>query len=312
MALALCKVATHSAGAQDQPVTSEASIELAKALRPDDDHPKVLLFVKGAYCVHCMAHLKRMAASVPENVHVTVFSGSDPEDLKGFPDVPFKLIADPQLKQFAKFGLAGEEMQHGTIVLDNRVGELYRHSGKKPLSDVAPVLAALGYWEAGKQTGLRPQNSADQRSEHRVTWAIDGSKKQPVSSSDLLGQNYVLVLLEDLDNLHCAQAINLFSRASETLEQLSVPTIFVIARSSDLSKRSLGSSESTFKFLADPDKSVWEACHLNKKKSPVCLLVCDRTGQLQSLHYRATDDDVRAVIHMLKQLQTKTQSEISE
>lgn len=306
-------------------VVSQSAIDLPEGSRQDG--PKALLFVKGAYCAHCMAHLKTMANSLPDNVEVSVVSASDEDDLKNFPDLPFQLISDPQLKLFTKFGLVGEEIQHGTILLDEDNREIYRYSGRKPLTDATAVLAAVGRWEArrqiarmqlrsakkrpGEQPDKQLDESLDQRG-HTIRWASPTSENQAIASSDLLGQSYLLVLLEDLEDPHCAQALNLVSQSAHFWEQMSVPTVFVVARSNSQAVASLMRREAKFKFLVDPVKSVWTACHLDEHKSPVCILVCSREGSLQSLHYRANAIEVHAIVDVLKQLDTKSESESSE
>ena len=59
--------------------------------------PSVLLFVRGAFCQHCMTQLTEMATKLSSrNLAVSVISASTEEDLRDFPPVPFTLVADPK------------------------------------------------------------------------------------------------------------------------------------------------------------------------------------------------------------------------
>lgn len=108
------------------------------------DAPSVQFFVKGSYCVHCMAQLTAMAKTlVDEQVAVTVVTGSSEEDLQEFPDLPFALVADPEFKRFKQVGAFEGEAKHATIVRDARGKEFLKRVGDEPFMDGAAVRKAV-------------------------------------------------------------------------------------------------------------------------------------------------------------------------
>jgi FtsP/CotA-like multicopper oxidase with cupredoxin domain/peroxiredoxin len=107
--------------------------------------PSVLLFVKGAFCRHCMAQVTEMAARLSGlDVAVSVISASTEADLRDFPPVPFALVADPGLKLFRRYGVFDGGPRHGTLALDPSGKEVFRSVGDEPLMDAEAVLKSLG------------------------------------------------------------------------------------------------------------------------------------------------------------------------
>lgn len=95
--------------------------------------PRVVLFVLGSFCPHCMAQLSTFAKDLADqNCLVSVVSADTEEDLKKFPDVPFKLVADPDHKVFRRFGAFKGEPKHATVAVDGRGKLVFRTIGDKP------------------------------------------------------------------------------------------------------------------------------------------------------------------------------------
>ncbi|HND56779.1 MAG TPA: multicopper oxidase domain-containing protein, partial [Pirellulaceae bacterium] len=117
---------------------------ISAAIPPADGRPSVLLFVKGAYCSHCMSQLDAMAKQLAgADVSVSVISASTADDLLDFPALPFTLIADPELKLFREYGAFDGDSRHATIVLDEQRRELFKNIGDRPFMDARKVSAVL-------------------------------------------------------------------------------------------------------------------------------------------------------------------------
>lgn len=119
--------------------------KIAASIPDAKGRPAILIFVKGAFCRHCMAQLVKMAAEVAESdVAVAVVSASTVEDLEDFPRVPFTLVADPDHKLFREHRAVDKEPAHATIAFDRAGKEVFRDVGEEPFTDSAAVLKALG------------------------------------------------------------------------------------------------------------------------------------------------------------------------
>lgn len=105
-----------------------------------DGRPRVVLFVQGSFCPHCMAQLATFAKDLSDQQYsVVVVSGDTEEDLKKFPDLPFKLVADPQHKVFRRFGAFNAVPKHATVAMDGQGILVFRTVGEQPYMDTAVV-----------------------------------------------------------------------------------------------------------------------------------------------------------------------------
>lgn len=135
---------------------------------PPRDGTAVMFFVKGSFCPHCMTQLVEMSQALRDrSIDVSVVSASTEEDLKAFPKVPFRMIADPELRLFRKHGIMKGEPQHGTLVArDGR--EVFRQVGPEPLQDVNVVLDALARPSLSVVVDVR---STFETTDDYITWA---------------------------------------------------------------------------------------------------------------------------------------------
>jgi peroxiredoxin len=95
--------------------------------------PRIVLFVQGSFCPECMAQLLAFAKEAGRmKYQITVVSADTEEDLKRFPDVPFKLVADPQHRLFRRFGAFQNKPLHGTFALDGKGSVVFGTTGYTP------------------------------------------------------------------------------------------------------------------------------------------------------------------------------------
>lgn len=142
---------------------------LLNAPQGDRSRPSVLLFVKGANCPNCMSQLHAMATSlVDKQVDVTVVTASSAEDIKAFPNTPFRIIADPALQLFKQNGVFDGAAQHATIVRDAQGTVRHKSVGDEPLMDSSVVLAALALAEPSYVIAVR---GTDDPGDDYLTWS---------------------------------------------------------------------------------------------------------------------------------------------
>jgi FtsP/CotA-like multicopper oxidase with cupredoxin domain/peroxiredoxin len=138
------------------PATGSSTNRISAVIPQSSGKPAVLLFVKGAFCQHCMIQLVEMATKLStQDVVVSVISASTEADLLGFPLVPFTLVADPDLKIFRKYGVFDGETRHATIVIDPSGKEVLRNVGKEPLMDATAVTKSLNQAPPGSRAMLK-------------------------------------------------------------------------------------------------------------------------------------------------------------
>jgi peroxiredoxin len=95
--------------------------------------PRVVLFVQGSFCPECMSQVLAFAKEAERmKYQVTVVSADTEADLKRFPDVPFKLVADSQHKLFRRFGAFRDKPMHGTFALDGKGSVVFGTTGHTP------------------------------------------------------------------------------------------------------------------------------------------------------------------------------------
>lgn len=101
---------------------------------------RIVLFVLGSFCPHCMTQLGTFAKEFTDRQYeVTVVSADTEDDLKRFPHVPFTLLADPEHKLFRRFGAIKDVPKHATVVIDGRGNIVFRTVGEKPFMDVVSI-----------------------------------------------------------------------------------------------------------------------------------------------------------------------------
>jgi peroxiredoxin len=106
---------------------------LSERVGKPNGKPRIVLFVQGSFCPHCMAQLSTFARELSKRkCAITVVSADTEEDLRKFPDVPFTLVADPQHKLFRKFGAFIDGPMHATLALDGKGVVVFRTVGKTP------------------------------------------------------------------------------------------------------------------------------------------------------------------------------------
>ena len=121
-----------------------------------DGNPRVVLFVRGSFCPHCMAQLSTFAKELSKRKFaVAIVSLIRKRTSSKFPDVPFKLVADPQHKLFRKFGAFDNGPLHATVVLDGKGVVVFRTVGTTPFM-MADVLTQ---W-VEKAAAAKPAGSA--------------------------------------------------------------------------------------------------------------------------------------------------------
>lgn len=124
----------------------------------------VLFFVKGSFCPHCMQQLTEMATGLANQaIDVTVISASTQEDLKSFSQTQFRLVADPELKLFKKFGAFDGEAKHATIVFDSSGNELFRNVAELPFTDSRTLLKAIGASSPARREAIATTVSPKER-----------------------------------------------------------------------------------------------------------------------------------------------------
>jgi len=117
---------------------------IASTIPIPNGKPSALFFVQGSLCPHCMTQLNEMATLLARRkLQVAVVSASTEADLRNFPKVPFRLVADPELKLFKKYDAFDGKARHATIVRDGSGEELFRKVGDEPFMDAGVVLASL-------------------------------------------------------------------------------------------------------------------------------------------------------------------------
>lgn len=142
---------------------------LFEQLGKPDGEPRVVVFVLGSFCPHCMSQLLTFATELSlRKINVTVVSADSEADLKKFRDLPYKLVADPKHELFRKFGAYQEKPMHATLVLDGEGTVIFRHVGASPYMDAKTV--ALWAW-VGKASGA-DANSAVQGADQSAFRAV--------------------------------------------------------------------------------------------------------------------------------------------
>jgi FtsP/CotA-like multicopper oxidase with cupredoxin domain/peroxiredoxin len=137
--------------------------------KPPVAAPRVLLFIKGSFCPHCMDQLVQFAQALDaKKAQVTVVTASGMEDVKSFPEVPFEVVADPELKVFRKFGAEAGKPLHATIVLNDRGKPVLEKRGDVPFMDDRAVVAALAQAAPRIVIAVRKTDTTD---DDFITWA---------------------------------------------------------------------------------------------------------------------------------------------
>src|SRR5207249_1573834 len=85
-----------------------------------------------------------------------------------FPTVPFRLVADPELRLFRQFGAFDRGAKHATIVRDGRGREVLRKVGDAPFADPEAVLVALRQAEPAFAVAVANTDTVD---DDYITWA---------------------------------------------------------------------------------------------------------------------------------------------
>jgi peroxiredoxin len=105
-----------------------------------DGQPRIVIFVLGSFCPHCMTQLMTFAKELSaRKLNVTVVSADNEKDLKQFPDVPFNLVSDPKHELFRKFGAYQEKPMHATLAVNGEGKVVFRHVGASPFMNVEMV-----------------------------------------------------------------------------------------------------------------------------------------------------------------------------
>lgn len=121
-----------------------------------DGNPRVVLFVQGSYCPHCMAQISTFARDLGgRHCKVTVVSGDTEDDLNKFPNVPFSLLADPDHRLFRRFGAFGaNKPMHATVAMDGKGNLVFSNIGERPFMDAGVVIR----WIERAQTAETARN----------------------------------------------------------------------------------------------------------------------------------------------------------
>jgi FtsP/CotA-like multicopper oxidase with cupredoxin domain/peroxiredoxin len=140
------------------------------AVAAHPDGPRVMLFVKGSLCPHCMGQITEMAKALGDSkADVVVISAGREDDLKGFPKVPFKLVADPAHDLFRRYGAFKDgEPMHATIVVDRSGKAVLNEVGEAPFLDVGAVRTALVRARTRVAIAVRNTDASD---DDYLTWA---------------------------------------------------------------------------------------------------------------------------------------------
>ena len=133
----------------------------AGALRNDDNAPKLLdangtkrslsefagqahmlVLIRGAFCKHCNSQLADLEKLIdPATTPVIVITPEN--DLAAFEDVPFTVLADPELSVFRKLNALGAEPMHGTFVFDADGKCLLKNIGEEPFANYGELKKVL-------------------------------------------------------------------------------------------------------------------------------------------------------------------------
>ena len=129
---------------QQTKVASRKDPLFERVAKPDGQ-PRIVIFVLGSFCPHCMTQLMTFAEALSvRKLNVTVVSADSAKDLKQFPDVPFNLVSDPKHELFRKFGAYQEKPMHATLALDSDGKVVFRHVGESPFMNVEVVELWVG------------------------------------------------------------------------------------------------------------------------------------------------------------------------
>lgn len=133
--------------------------------------PVVALLIKGSYCPHCLEQVNTFARELtPSGCEVIVVTSEASDDLSKLPDLPFKLLADPDRKLFKKLGAFDREPQHGTFVFDANGNVRFRDTGEAPFMDVARIRQELNLLNAVASVRLTIRGTANPDDDY-LTWA---------------------------------------------------------------------------------------------------------------------------------------------
>lgn len=132
---------------------------LFERLGKPNGKPRIVVFVQGSFCPHCMTQLVTFAKELSDRKYeVTVVSADTDDDLKKFPAVPFHLVADPQHKLFRRFGAFKEKPLHATLAFDQRGTLVFSTVGESPFMNTDVV--ALWMDKAAAADVVRSSQSA--------------------------------------------------------------------------------------------------------------------------------------------------------
>jgi peroxiredoxin len=145
--------AWHAISRQETRIASRTDPIFERIGKPNGK-PRIVLFVQGSFCPHCMTQLMTFAKQLADKHYdVTVVSADTEDDLKKFPDVPFKLVADPKHVVFRKFGAYKGKPMHATVALDKRGKVVFSTAGNAPFMNADVV--ALWLDNAAVADGLQ-------------------------------------------------------------------------------------------------------------------------------------------------------------
>ncbi|HEV3298206.1 MAG TPA: DUF4440 domain-containing protein [Planctomycetaceae bacterium] len=123
-------------------------------------HPRVVIFVLGSFCPHCMTQLMAFAKELSQRrFDVSVVSADTEDDLRKFPKTPFKLVADPEHKLFRRFGAFNGKPIHATLAFDGRGEIVFSTFGERPFMQadvIAGWLDKASQAEASRSPGGLP------------------------------------------------------------------------------------------------------------------------------------------------------------
>jgi FtsP/CotA-like multicopper oxidase with cupredoxin domain len=99
---------------------------------------RLLVFIKGEYCKHCMAQLDKLRSGLPDkSVPIIVVTPSkiNPELLRG----PFAIVVDANLKLFREYGAFDNGPVHGTFLINERNQVILQNTGDVPFTDFQAI-----------------------------------------------------------------------------------------------------------------------------------------------------------------------------